>query len=181
MEQEGYELSLPEGTDPSKDSKKKIMEKIEEEYDPSEYEEVKEKLLEAYSKIDEKFKAYIENTFSNKKDKIKVHLTKYGPGGSYHPPNEVTVCFKGFNTDQVLSNLLHEVIHLYIHPYIEKHDINHWEKERIVDLLLHETNVLERSSWQKNYNEAEGKVDPLFHKHFHESKDKFFKKLKKLG
>lgn len=178
MEQEGYEVLLPEGTDVSEDSKEEVIEKAEKQFNPEEYEEAKEELSKAYSEIEEKFTEYIKNTFNNRKNTIKAHLTEYGPGGSYHPPNEVIVCFKRFSTNQMLSTLLHEVIHLYIHPYIKKYEVKHWQKERIVDLLLNDSDILKEEQWQSHYNHVEEKIDKLFKKHFHESKERFFKEIK---
>ena len=37
---------------------------------------------------------------------------------------------------QVSLTIIHEIIHLSIQELIEKYEVEHWEKERIVDLIV---------------------------------------------
>ena len=61
-------------------------------------------------------------------------LTKYGTGGSYTPPNIITINI--LKQKSGLNTLLHEMIHLSIETTVKKHNITQTEKERMVDLLF---------------------------------------------
>jgi len=73
----------------------------------------------------------------------QVILTKYGPGGSYSYDNDkgtVTLLttkdgqFKRSDPDQ---SIIHEIVHIGIEESIvQKFKLSHWEKERLVDLLV---------------------------------------------
>lgn len=64
-----------------------------------------------------------------------VRLTRYGVGGSYRYPNTIILNIHYRKNDGALKTVFHEMIHLTIQPLIEKYNLGHWEKERIVELL----------------------------------------------
>lgn len=68
-------------------------------------------------------------------EKFFVFFTLYGPGGSYHPPNNMFVKFKEDSiAENIFRTMVHEVIHLVIEePVIQKHNISQQEKENIVN------------------------------------------------
>lgn len=64
-----------------------------------------------------------------------IQLTMYGVGGSYNPPNGVVVNISSEKRD-ILKTVAHEIIHLTINPLITEYNIEHWTKERLVDLVM---------------------------------------------
>lgn len=80
---------------------------------------------------------------------------------------------KGFKT------IVHEIVHLLIENQIQKHKIQHWEKERIVDLILNskEFGFLEYNYLQGNYQGVEKYIDELFNGHFFKNSENFFSKI----
>ena len=54
-------------------------------------------------------------------------------GGSYKLPNLVIY---NINNKKGFKTIVHEIIHLLIENQIQEFKIQHWEKERIVDLIL---------------------------------------------
>ena len=120
----------------------------------------------------------MEELFGNKLPKeFQVILTKYGTEGSYNPPNRIFLNISNKSPQTLV--LLHEITHLIIHKYIKKYQIQHWEKERIVDLILNSKNFqfLKYTLWQKDYRKTEEYIDPLFKKIFFKSPEDFFKKI----
>jgi hypothetical protein len=79
--------------------------------------------------------------------------------------------------------LVHEIIHLMIESDVQKYHISHWEKERIVDLVLHlkPFAFLRYQKWQRDYHGAEKTVDKLFQDHFLDDPKGFFQNLKLVG
>jgi len=64
-----------------------------------------------------------------------IFLTQYGPGGGYYYPNKINIKLHPPKEGWSIGTLIHEIIHLSIHPLIEKYQIEHWTKERLVDLI----------------------------------------------
>ena len=75
--------------------------------------------------------------------------------------------------------IVHEIIHLLIESKIKKYKIQHWEKERIVDLILNSEKFifLEYNYWQNNYNGVEKYIDVLFNSYFFQNQEEFFSKI----
>lgn len=65
-----------------------------------------------------------------------VFLTKYGVGGSYCLPNTIIINISIKEGKDIIETIIHEIIHLSIEPFISKFRIDHWQKERIVDLIF---------------------------------------------
>lgn len=69
-------------------------------------------------------------------DEYNVNLTKYGTGGSYGQPNTVIINISQRKETDLLTTLAHEITHLSIEKLIAEYGIEHWPKERVVDLIL---------------------------------------------
>ena len=89
----------------------------------------------------------------------QIRLTQYGPGGFYSYENGTI--FMQVNTDDSFAELdpvgtvLHEIVHIGIEEsIIQKYALNHWEKERLVDLICQQylQNFLPNYQLQKNGN-----------------------------
>ena len=64
-----------------------------------------------------------------------VSFTKYGTGGSHNLPNRIQINFKYNCAKNLLATTFHEIIHLTIEDLIREYNIDHWTKERLVDLI----------------------------------------------
>lgn len=158
---QGYKVFLPEGVTIDS-TREEVRRKIEELYLFEEYEAKGKELVIDFEKYAEPFSQALKTLFSrNVPEAIELILTKYGVGGSYRFPKTVL-----FNLQYTVGveNLFHEVMHLCIEPYIKKYSIGHWEKERIVDLILHSKDFafLNYTKWQGDYQGVEKIIDPLF-------------------
>jgi len=78
-----------------------------------------------------------------------------------------------------IKTIVHEIVHLMVEENIQKYKLEHFEKERLVDLILNSEkfSFLQYNSWQKDYHGAEKYVDDLFNEHFFESQEKFFDEM----
>jgi hypothetical protein len=74
--------------------------------------------------------------------KYTVQLTRYGPGGSYHADTGTIIMLtnkagefkRGTNP---AHTIIHEIVHIGIEDgIVTKFGLTHWEKERLVDLLV---------------------------------------------
>jgi hypothetical protein len=88
---------------------------------------------EKWSQIKEKFFENLKTLGLPVQEKYLVSTTKYGSGGSYQRPNIAKLNFENSRGPYTLA---HEIIHLTIENLIEKYKIEHWVKERIVDLIM---------------------------------------------
>ena len=65
-----------------------------------------------------------------------IFLTKYGMGGSYDAETgEVVVNINRVSKEKIMGVIIHEIIHIGIEHIIRAHNIEHWSKERLVDLI----------------------------------------------
>lgn len=120
--------------------------------------------------------------FNNISDLLKIKslkeyticLTQYGCGGSYWPPNKAIVNINLMCTYTVA----HEILHLMIENLIQKHKVNHWQKERIVDLYM--SKIFDDYGLQ-NIDDRKGvkKVDKLFKDNYTLGLEKVIKIVKK--
>ena len=68
--------------------------------------------------------------------RYNIRLTMYSPGGQYNPNNgDITIlATRSLDRDRLLQTVLHEAIHIGIENIIiQKFNVPHWTKERIVD------------------------------------------------
>jgi hypothetical protein len=173
---QGYTPRLPDGID-GESSDAEIRNQIVKEFDKKRYDEMVNKLIVDFSTHSKQFSEKVENIFGNNVPKIfNVNLTNYGVGGSYHLPNVVIF---NINMKKGIKTIIHEIMHLLIEGWIKKYQIQQWEKERIVDLILNsgEFGFLEYSDWQKDYHDTEKYIDGLFEKYFFENPENFFAKI----
>jgi hypothetical protein len=71
----------------------------------------------------------------------QIILTRYGPGGSYHYDKGTIVMLTTregrFKRADPVQTIVHEIVHIGIEESIvQKYKLIHWEKERLVDLLV---------------------------------------------
>jgi len=174
----GYKPKLPQGVGRSS-SAQEIKASVLREFDEKKLKEVSDKIFFDFSKIEKQFSKKSKEVFKNNFPEIFfVYLTNYGVGGSYGFPNKVAV---NINAD-VFRIIIHEIIHLFIEESVQKYGIEHWEKERVVDLILNskEFGFLNCQGWQGGYQGAEKYIDLLFNDLFFKYPEEFFSEIKKV-
>lgn len=129
-------LSIDFNTNVSNIPENQIKDAVELEFKEDDYLAQKTFLLENWPKLMNEIAIELSKTDLKFLEIYNVNLTKYGVGGSYHYPDIIVSNIKNSYNIGLLRTILHETIHLGIHPWIEKHKIDHWQKERIVDLLM---------------------------------------------
>lgn len=169
----GYKPKLPEGI--NKDSsEEEIKNQITKEFNKKRYGNAANQINSDFLKIEKPFSEKLKEVFGKdiQMDFI-IYLTNYGTGGSYNPPNKVIF---NINNKKGFKTVIHEIVHLIIEPKIQEYKVQHWEKERTVDLILNskEFSFLNYNFWQGNYNNVEKYLDNLFNSYFFKDQNKFF-------
>ncbi len=132
-------LSFPKNLDIDKlkdISKEELVEAVGEEYDEARFISNVESIGQMYEKYEIKLEDFIKSLNLPVIPDIKVFLTNYGIGGSYHLPNEIIVNVNRFFSIGLIRNILHEIIHLHIQHLIDQYKISQWDKETVVNLLF---------------------------------------------
>ena len=70
---------------------------------------------------------------------------------------------------------MHEILHLTIHSLITKYNVSHWQKERIVDLLM--MKIIPRLSKSQQIVIDIGEIDKIFDDNYPHVEDA----IKKIG
>jgi hypothetical protein len=116
-----YVCVLPKGT-------------LEREYNLKDYKKVIEQINKSWKKEDLKRLIKILGVKADKT--YNVYLTKYGVGGSYYPPNLITVNISPeYDFYQKTQTIIHEIIHLTMEDFVIKNKLSHWQKEGLIKLL----------------------------------------------
>lgn len=120
---QGYKINLPEAGQA-------------EEYSEADFQEYADFIQAAWPKYSDKLSQALAGLRGAEiQSAYKVNLTKYGVGGSYSYPNEVIINVAQKERERAVLTLIHEITHLSIHQLINKYQIEHWQKERLVDLI----------------------------------------------
>lgn len=173
---QGYKPRLPEGIT-QVSSAGEIQNQIIKEFEEKKYKEAASQISSDFSTIKIELSKKLKEIFSkNIPETFFIYLTNYGVGGSYNFPNIVIF---NINNKKGFKTIVHEIIHLLIENQIQKYKIQHWEKERIVDLILNSKkfSFLVYNNWQSSYNGAEKYVDELFNHYFFKNLENFFSKI----
>ncbi|MFA6190706.1 MAG: hypothetical protein WC711_04340 [Candidatus Staskawiczbacteria bacterium] len=127
-----------------------LFDKLKEEYDSNDYEKMRNNLSEQWSVFAPKFEKFFKETSLKHEDVYIVQLTKYGVGGSYNLPNTVILNFQNRTETALFRTVVHEIIHLSIQSFVDEYKVDHWVKERIVDLTFEkiapELNMMQKLS-----------------------------------
>jgi len=137
-----YRITLPEGfslDDEEPVDEEKLKAQIEKEVAENRVliEERKTEISGYWPNIIEHLKPVFRDLNYQPPENYILTLSLYGTGGSYNPPNEVIVNIKNKSSRNGLEKTIaHEAVHDSIEHLIRKYQIEHWIKERIVDLLM---------------------------------------------
>lgn len=162
----GYRINLPKNLEILKTKRiteKDIKNAIGKEYDAADYKKIANYLKYAWRKKSGELTLKLLKYGLKPKTEYKLFLTKYGTGGSYESPNKIILNIFNRKRQGLLKTIIHEIIHLIIHPLIEKYKTNHWQKERIVDLIL---NKIGRGNKMQKIPVDVKTIDKVFNKFF---------------
>lgn len=147
----GYDVAYPSNNllqNPEIIKNEKNMLEIlkNDEYDQDYYTNGKNLLISNKKKIENlilKLKEICKNWDFRIFPEYQIILTRYGPGGSYSYTDKVGIITMlitregGFKRKNPVETVIHEITHIGIEESIvTKFDLRHWEKERLVDLIV---------------------------------------------
>jgi len=179
LDEHKYPYKLPRGISKNS-SEEEIKEQIAKEFTLQKYISVQQELQNTFFPKKELLHSSIEQHLGVSANSFTVSLIYYWTGGSYNFPNYIMLNIS--NTKPYHKTLFHEIVHLCIHENIIKYSINHWEKERIVDLICNAPEFWYMGYDRRNkvgYGGVESYVDTLFSDLFFSNQEQFFIELQK--
>lgn len=151
---------------PDKLSEQSTQEEIDkvlsDEYSEEAYENTTKMIHEQWPELAEKLTELKNIPSFELKDTYKVILTKYGSGGSYNYKTGDVILNLGVKGR--ISTIAHEIVHIGIEHLIQKNNIEHWRKERLVDLIMEK--MFPGLKKPQPIKEDADVVDGAFNKHF---------------
>ena len=141
-----------------------IRNTVLDEYNEADYQKVAETVNKQWLEYSPNLEKYFLKILAKPESIYKVNLTKYGVGGSYHLPNKIIVNFQEKFGIGVSKTIIHEIAHLSIQKLIEKYNVEHWEKERIVDLIL--LKIVPKIAKMQNLPIDTKSIDEVFEKYY---------------
>lgn len=136
--EQGYEefnFLLPKQID-EQSSIEKIRNAISSEFFEKRYKDFASYIEEQWLVIADGLEKLKEIPFFHLFEKYTIILTRYGGGGSYDSKNgEIIVNIESRPKDKIMGTITHEIIHIGIQHLINKYNVKHWYKERLVDLI----------------------------------------------
>lgn len=165
---------MPERIDESS-SINEVNKAVKSEFDETVYTEARKDLKNKLEQHKTEINLASQNLKLDFPNQIQIQLTRYGVGGSYNLPNNVILSVR---MKDLFGTLIHEIVHLSIQEDVDKYKIEHWDKERIVDLITHEPEFafVGIEKWQKGPN---SKPDQDFRARFTTDREQFFKSINK--
>ncbi|MFA6269734.1 MAG: hypothetical protein WC657_00815 [Candidatus Paceibacterota bacterium] len=141
-----------------------VLEAVSAEFDEKFYANEVAKIKNDWDLIEEKFFENLKNLGQPLQEKYYVCLTKYGTVGSYGWPSDIQININQNRSNSASKTLAHEIVHLTIEPFIKQYNIEHWTKERLVNLTMNkffpETPILQRDP------ENAEKINEVFEREF---------------
>ena len=167
----GYKVFLPKNLsmdDPNIEESlintEYIKELLSSEYDEENYKNNEKYLLNELPKIDFVLNHFFKLSSLKPQETYKIIFTRYGVGGSYYPPDCVIINVRTRKEKQITISIIHEIIHLSIQHLIDKYEIDHWKKERVVDLIINE--IAPEINIMQNIPINTEKIDEAFKKNY---------------
>lgn len=114
---------------------KAIQDAVRGEYDPSVYSNLEEEIKRQWGAVEGQLNQGAVAMALPLEKGYGVYLTQYGTRGSYKPPRDVIINISGRSPETIVRTLAHEIIHLLIDPILREYPVEHWQKERLVDLI----------------------------------------------
>jgi hypothetical protein len=138
FEQQGYILTFPKNFDKNKTySEEELSSVVEKDFENEKYVTRAHEILSEFEKLSSSFFDKATAFGLRLQPEYNLALTRYGVGGSYGLPNNMQVNFEYpqySKLENIMHTVFHEIIHLSIEEWIQEYHIEHWTKERLVDL-----------------------------------------------
>jgi hypothetical protein len=141
-----------------------IKESIEEEWTEVTYSNRKKEIEDAWENESPNFLLKLKALGRPLQDKYYINLTRYGVGGSYGYPQDIQINLRTEHGKGVLWIIFHEMVHLTIEDLIRKYNIEHWTKERLVNLIINKF-FPDKAGVQKDPENAE-KISEIFYRDY---------------
>jgi len=163
--EKGYKVILPAGLSQSS-TEQEIEAAVMKEYSTgNDYQKYSEEISRLWQEFASQFEEIKTSSELSLQDTYKIILTKYGTGGSYHTADQsIDVKFTDREVSSIFGTILHEIVHLAVEPLIKLQQIEHRQKERLVD-LIGLTYFPDKRKVQPPKEDVV-KVDEVFHKYF---------------
>lgn len=138
LNKNSYRFLLPSGIKDLKDiDVNSLRNFVENEYDSKSFEIAKEAIIKSWEGNSSFMKKINQKMIgSNILNEVTIVLTKYGTQGSYILPDSMIINISNIPPEFLIKTVIHESIHLMIEDLIKKYSIQHWVKERIVNLIM---------------------------------------------
>ena len=162
--QQGYRVGLPQNIS-EQSSLGEITNSVSYEYSEAGYEDFTQWIKEQWPQIPAGFEELKKIPSFLLRNAYTVFLTKYGSGGSYDAQSgKVIVNIETRGKEKIIGTIIHEIIHTGIEYLIVSYDVQHWHKERLVDLIGKK--YFPGLTPLQNIKEDTAIVDDAFRKHF---------------
>jgi len=167
--EKGYSIDFPDGLDPKRRdiTDDEIKDSVSKEWDEEAYRLAKEEIESGFSKKITKLTSIFGEMSLAIEPKYVISLSRYGGGGSFGFPNLVAMNFrnKAVGLERLAMVVLHEMTHLAIGGLIKKYGIEHWVKERLVDLIMKKA-FPEEAHIQKSRDDSLIRVNEVFEENY---------------
>ncbi len=141
-----------------------VSEAVSAEFDEKFYADEVAKIKNGWDAIKENFFENLKTLGQPLQEKYYACLTRYGTGGSYGWPSDIQLNINQNRRDSAAKTLAHEIVHLTIEPLIKQYNIEHWTKERLVNLIMNKF-FPENPIMQRDPENAE-KINEIFEREF---------------
>lgn len=139
-----------------------IQAAVKGEFDETPYREQSEKLIKEWVENEPSFIANLKTLGLPLPKEYSIIFTRYGVGGSYNPPNKVIINIAS-ERSTFLEIVMHEIVHLAIEQLIQEYSIDHWTKERVVDLTM--SKFLNTRTAQRNPEHVE-EIETIYDEYY---------------
>jgi hypothetical protein len=137
------------------------------EFDCQKYEEYKNYIESEWGNLSSQLMKLKEISAFNLNNHYTLILTRYGSGGSYDSKQGLVISNIDFRSkDEIMGTIIHEIIHIGIQHLIDRYNVRHWYKERLVDLLV--DRFFPGLKNMQNIKDDTKTVDEAFANHFPE-------------
>jgi len=111
---------------------------VSKEYDRQFFKKIAEDIQDKWGTVASGFEELRKMHGIELRDSYAVVLTKYGSGGSYDLSTGTLIINIGSpkKRERIIGVIVHEIVHLTIQNLIDKYEVPHWSKEKLVDMLL---------------------------------------------
>lgn len=137
----GYKPSLPTDIENKLEkgeevSNEDIESSVKKEYEEEKYKVEANKITNALENESPAFIEKLKSLGRPMPDKFYIFLTTYGVAGSYGYPDKITLNINKISKIGAISIIFHEMVHLLTEDLIKKYNVQHWTKERLINLTM---------------------------------------------